>query len=452
MIFLKRRRLLVWLIKAYLKKWRRNIFTFFSLGLGFFFFLYFLLKIFNPILPFENKQTIGIVGTYTTTNLPMEVLSKLSYGLTYISADGKPKPMASTSWSINDSGKTYVFKLKDNIFFNDGKKLTSSSVGYNFSNVKVETPDPKTIVFKLKESYSPFPVTVSRPILKKNFVGLGDYKINKLETNGDFVESIQLIPKKPGLPPLIYQFYPTEDALKTALALGEINTTRDLQTLDFMGTSFDKFKTLKIAKRVNYGKLVTLFYNTQDKVLSDKRLREALTYTIPNEFSEGKRNRTPYPPTFWVSQESAVTIEQDFNHAKLLLSESSASDSASLRLSIKTLSKYKSVAQRIRNSFNEIGIKSDIEVVNSVPASFQVFLGDYNVSKDPDQYPLWHSDQPNNITGYKSLRIDKLLEDGRQIFDPTERIKIYSDFQKYLLDDSPAAFLYFPYYYTVIKK
>lgn len=452
MIFFKRRRLLVWLIHAYLRKWRKNILVFFSAGLAFFFLFYFILKLINPILPFEKKEVVGIVGAYTTTNLPMVVLSKISYGLTYISADGEPKPMAAEKWTVKDDGKTYVFQLKNNLLFTDGKKLTSYLVDYNFSDVKVETPNTGTIVFKLKESYSPFLVTVSRPILKKDFVGLGEYKVKRVETNGDFIESIQLTPAKNGLSPIIYQFYPTEQALKIALILGEITKTYDLPNLDFLNSSFEKFKNLNITKRVNYNKLVTLFYNTQDKSLSDKRLREALSYSVPNNFAEGKRNRTPYPPMFWVSQENAASIEQDYNHAKILLSESGASGSASLNLSIKTLPKYRNIAQRIKTSFKEIGVNTNIEVVDSVPSNFQIFLGDYNVSKDPDQYPLWHSGQPSNITGYKSLRIDKLLEDGRQIVDVDSRKKIYSDFQKYLLDDSPATFLFFPYYYTVSKK
>ena len=38
-----------------------------------------------------------------------------------------------------------------------------------------------------------------------------------------------------------------------------------------------------------------------------------------------------------------------------------------------------------------------------------MFLGDINLSKDPDQYVLWHSQQNSNISGYKNLRIDKLF-------------------------------------------
>jgi len=79
-------------------------------------------------------------------------------------------------------------------------------------------------------------------------------------------------------------------------------------------------------------------------------------------------------------------------------------------------------------------------------------LGEFPVLSDPDQYTLWHSSHDTNITKYKNLRIDKLLEDGRQVIDLEERQKIYADFQKYLLDDMPAIFLYFPYTFTISRK
>jgi peptide/nickel transport system substrate-binding protein len=120
-----------------------------------------------------------------------------------------------------------------------------------------------------------------------------------------------------------------------------------------------------------------------------------------------------------------------------------------LPLEIKTLPEYKNLANQIQDAWAKIGLKTKIIVVDGFPSDFQVFLGEFNVSKDPDQYTLWHSSQPNNITHYVNLRIDKLLEDGRQTVDTNERQKIYADFQKYLLDDPPATFLYFPYEFDI---
>ena len=145
-------------------------------------------------------------------------------------------------------------------------------------------------------------------------------------------------------------------------------------------------------------------------------------------------------------------IDADPKHARELLEDSSASDSANLKLKLKTLRQYKDVANKLNISWSEIGVDTEIEVIDEVPRDYQMFLGDLPVFKDPDQYTLWHSKQPGNITKYLNHRIDKLLEDGRQIISQSERKEIYDDFQKYLIDDMPAIFLYFPYTYTLSRN
>jgi len=87
-----------------------------------------------------------------------------------------------------------------------------------------------------------------------------------------------------------------------------------------------------------------------------------------------------------------------------------------------------------------------------LPTDYQIFLGDFSIPKDPDQYTLWHSEGPDNITHYKDLRIDKLLEDGRKTIDVNQRKSIYDDFQKFLLEDAPAVFLYYPNEYTITRN
>jgi peptide/nickel transport system substrate-binding protein len=134
------------------------------------------------------------------------------------------------------------------------------------------------------------------------------------------------------------------------------------------------------------------------------------------------------------------------------LEQTDASKSGGLTLNIKALPQYESLAKEISKYWKEIGIKTKIEVVAGVPSDFQIFLGELPVLKDPDQYTVWHTGQDSNITNYKNLRIDKLLEDGRQTYAFEERKKIYEDFQKYLIDDMPAAFLFYPYTYTLVRK
>ena len=71
----------------------------------------------------------------------------------------------------------------------------------------------------------------------------------------------------------------------------------------------------------------------------------------------------------------------------------------------------------------------------------------------PDQYYLWHATQTKtNLTKYDSKRVDKDLEDGRKTVKEEDRKVKYFDFQKTILEDAPAAFLYFPKYNILYLK
>lgn len=447
-----RKRLIFWLIKAYFQKWGKNILIYFGIGLFVFFLLSQFLPYFKALLPFTQKETIGIVGAFTVDSLPREILEKISKGLTKTEKNGIVKPDIVQKWKIAPNGKGYAFYLKKDIYFSDGKNLTSKDIDYNFADVAVLRPDKYTIVFNLKDNYSPFLTTVSRPIFKKGFVGVGDYRVKKIQLNGEFVESIELYSEKHRKTIEYQLFFPTFPALKTAFALGEVSRITNLPDLNFANTTLNSFKNVVIEKKTDHTKLVTIFYNTRDKNLSSKALREGLSYAIPDNFSQGERNASPLP-YFSYAYQGGYTSQLDLEHAKLLIDKSGvATGSGKLNLTIETLSKYEDTAKIISDTWKKLDIETKIRTVDRVPTNFQVFLGEFNVSSDPDQYTLWHSSQVNNIAHYDNLRIDKLLEDGRKELDVQKRIVIYADFQKYLLSDPPASFLFFPYYYEVSRK
>lgn len=447
-----RKRLVFWLLKAYIKKWRKLILFSFVIGIAFFFLLRFWAGSVTKV-PVNQKEVIGIAGDYTVETLPASILRKVSQGLTSIDKGGKPEPGLAVSWEIQDAGKTYLFHLKKGVYFTDGSLLKADEVNYHFSDVVVERPDQNTVVYRLKESYAPFLVKVSKPLFKGNVVGIGDYKLSQIKLNGDFVQSLTLTQVKNPAFTKTYRFYPTLQAVKLAYLMGEVTSVQNIPDTTYAQTSLSTFPNSKVEKKANTNKLVTLFYNTQDKVLSDKRLREALNYSLPDEFAQGKRAYVPFSSDSWVYDPTTIVFSQDLARAKELLDAATvASTSARLSLTISASSKYLQTAKDIATAWKKLGIDTKINEVNTLPTVFQIYLGDFNIPTDPDQYTLWHSSQDNNITRYDSQRIDKLLEDGRQILDFDERKKIYEDFQKYLLADAPASFLYYPYEYTVTRK
>src|SRR5581483_10094915 len=116
-------------------------------------------------------------------------------------------------------------------------------------------------------------------------------------------------------------------------------------------------------------------------------------------------------------------------------------------------SSLENVGKQVVPAWNAQGINSSLKVESGIPQNFQALLISQDIPADPDQYSLWHSTQlETNISHESSPRVDKDLEDGRKESDIDKRKASYADFQKVLLDDSPAAFLYFPKYNVVFLK
>src|ERR1035437_3765373 len=133
MIFFKRRRLLTWLIKAYIKKHGKTILLFFIAGLVAFSLLILTKDFFIEKIPFTNKETIGLVGSYDVNNLPSVILQNISKGLISISENGQISGAVASSWKIDKGGREYTFNIKKNVYFSDGTRLTSKDINYGFS-------------------------------------------------------------------------------------------------------------------------------------------------------------------------------------------------------------------------------------------------------------------------------------------------------------------------------
>ena len=116
-----------------------------------------------------------------------------------------------------------------------------------------------------------------------------------------------------------------------------------------------------------------------------------------------------------------------------------------------TLPDFLDIAQGLKNQLKSEGIELVIQVVTSTPTNYQLYLGNLTVPLDPDQYQSWHSTQNTNITKINDKKLDKFLEDGRTILDQKQRRQLYLDFQKTILEELPALFLYYPKIYHVSR-
>ena len=419
--------------------------------LGIAFFL--VLPLFKPLLiNFQEGNRIGIVGRYSIEELPLEIQSKISQGLTSIDEGGNVHPALASNWEAKDEGKEWVFFLSDKKW-QVGLQIKATDINYKFSDVSVEVVDDRTIKFTLKEPFSPFPSIVSRPIFKRGLLGAGDWKVVKINSisGGRYLESLKLINTKTNRIES-YKFFPTEDVAKTALKLGEVD---DLENMS--SGEFKDWNNLSIQANSREDMYVGLFINNEDPILSDKSLRQALAYAINKSSFSGERAISPISPLSWAFNPQVKQYPYNVSRAKELYETLPKEQRKDMTLKLETTPALLDTAEKIKSNWENIGIKTQIQTSGSPPEDFQILLAIQSIPPDPDQYSFWHSTQiATNITRYKtskeSQRIDKLLEDGRKTLDLEERKKIYMDFQRFLLEDSPVIFLYHPITYSISRK
>ena len=401
---------------------------------------------------FRNKGFVveGLAGTYREEDLPDTVNYLLSSSLVTIDKTGQARPNLVENWLVSEDGKTYTFKLKNNLFWLNGEKIKAQDIDVRVP-VDMVALDDNTLQFKLAENFSPFPTLLIKPIFKKGTkIGLGPYKIDKVRKdpgNRLFVTKVFL--SAPDYPSLVMNFYDSERKLKTALELGEVQVALGLSDPDNLALQ----KNIVKLQKNNLNQLVTIFYNTKDPILSDENLRLALSYGAPLILGELEA-KTSVPSTSWAFNDGVKDFLDNPEQAKASLKKVQNLDN--LKKSPVTLTATSSlgdVGQRIVDSWNKVGIKSVLRIESGIPQNFQALLIAQNIPSDPDQYSLWHSTQTQtNISHFSNPRVDKDLEDGRKEKDLEVRKGEYHDFQKVLLDNAPATFLYFPKYNILYFK
>ena len=118
----------------------------------------------------------------------------------------------------------------------------------------------------------------------------------------------------------------------------------------------------------------------------------------------------------------------------------------------------KAVAYLLQQQWAEIGVRVflkieptsilESEIIN--PRQYEALLFGETLTMQPDLFPFWHSSKrmgPGlNLALYHNSEADKLLEKARLSADSEIISSAYEEFQNILLDDSPAVFLYRPFY------
>lgn len=134
----------------------------------------------------------------------------------------------------------------------------------------------------------------------------------------------------------------------------------------------------------------------------------------------------------------------------------SGKENLPLKFSLSTINQPALVetAQLLKEQWSKIGVEIDIKTFNISdlekdvikPRDYESLLFGQVLGIIPDPFPFWHSTQKKdpglNLSVYQNKKVDKLLEQVRQIQDFNSQKEKFETFQNILIEDAPAVFLY----------
>src|SRR6056297_1079310 len=356
---------------------------------------------------------------------------------------------------------------------------------------RVEVPDPHTFVVHYSRPYAPALISWATPIhpqhlladqditdspLAREPVGTGPYRFSEwlggekivLETNPDYFAG------QPYIKRVVYRIIPDVSTQFLELQTG---------SLDFMGLSplqYDRQTDTPAFRRLynkyrylNFG-YTYLGYNLRRPLFQDKRVRQALAYAIDKQelidgvlLGYGAVATGPYKPDTWVYNPEVPRYPYDPEKARQLLAEAGWQDSDGDGVLDKDGKRFaftivtnqgndlrSKTGEIIQRRFKQIGVDVKLRIIEWAtflkefinPGNFDATILGWTGGPEPDQYNIWHSSKTGprelNFINYQNAEVDRLLEEGRRVFDQQQRKEYYDRFQYLLAEEQPYTFLY----------
>ncbi len=376
-------------------------------------------------------------------------------GLTRTIDGTKVLPDLAEKWEVRDSGKKYLFKLRQNVQWHDGKKFTADDVVYTISliqntdtktdqysiwnGVRAKKVDDYQVEFTLPAPYTGFLTAAGQLILPKHIygeidpksikvaeanmtpVGTGPYKFVRFDQLGTQPEVVfrrndKFAISKPYIDQIKLVMFDDKKTEFESLLRKQIDGVMSISPEDFR-------KLSKISGNIVSRKLFPdyqiVYFNLKNTLLADKELRVALSAAVDRKelvdkvlAGNGEPQAKPLVPGQLGFSSKVKGIGYDVNVANSSLDKAGwKKDKEGIRikdgkrLSFRLVSpdNYESreVAKLLKIQFLKIGVNLDVEFSDEEQIgpnyirsrNFDLLLINQNVGFNQDWYSLWDSTQ-----------------------------------------------------------
>jgi peptide/nickel transport system substrate-binding protein len=320
----------------------------------------------------------GLVGqprfinpVYAIANDTDRDLAEIIYsGLMKYDNEGKLVKDLAESFEVKDEGKTYEFKIKENVLWSDGEKLTADDIIFTIKTiqnsdyksplraewlgVEVEKVSEYQLRFKLSKPSFVFLESTTLKILPKhiwnkisleNFslsnynlepIGSGPYQFKEIDKEeSGFINSVNLernpnyYNEGPFISELEFRFYQNEEELIKAVKKKEVDgvTLENKEYYnDFSGQGF----TIHSFTMPRY---FAIFFNTEREILENEEIRKALSHAINKDeilnealLGKGEIVSSPIMPEVYGFSNPTQSYNYDIEKAKTILEEAGFED------------------------------------------------------------------------------------------------------------------------------
>jgi peptide/nickel transport system substrate-binding protein len=420
-------------------------------------------------------------------------------GLMYEHPSGEAKPLLAESMAISADGLSYTFRLRSNVTFHSGQKMTSADVKYSYDYMRdatngspgaadfgavaeIVTPDDLTVIIRLSKPNASLPMTLTnrfgcvvprdtfaqpqaRARLSQQSVGTGPFRLTEFRPQSHirmarFANYWQ--EGQPYLDGILFSVQPNAASLLVALRnrradLAQLVRPQDAEQLrDIPGITIASATSLRQnsldldgnfaqLKDVRVRRAIALAIDKQAVMQAAIGDHGTVLGTIPAAMQE----------SWGAPLDQLSTQRPDLDRAKVLLAEAGLADGFSLDLvSIIGFEWMDPAAVAIAQQLSRIGIKLNIQRVelgvwlNAFRTRAMRFtFNDWGTQPDPHILYYRHFRSPPggaDFRNWNNAEADHLLDEGMATSAPAARKRIYTDFQKVLSDTVPSILLFSP--------
>jgi peptide/nickel transport system substrate-binding protein len=418
------------------------------------------------------------------------------------------------SYKTADDGKSWNIRLKENVFWSDGEKITSDDVIFTVKTV--QNPDTNSPFFnnwhgivpeRLSErefrfilpisyaffestlrDFSPIPKHIFADVPAANLklssynfepVGSGKFKFVSAEKRRDgfitryiFERNDGFAGGQPFLDKFSVKFFANISEAIDAFNFGKISgfgtaNAGDLNNIKIGNQTF----------RLVMPRYYAVFFNpSASRPLQDKNVRLALNYAadkreIIEKVFGGRALGVDGPllpglEGFVLPNSSKADFSIERANELLDASDWKRLEGGILKFSLSApdIPFLKQTAELLKENWTKIGVDAEIKIFSLAEISqeaiktrnYEMILFGNNLGRSPDLMSFWHSSErfyPGlNLSLYENKDVDALIESVRKDLNEQRRGLKLIEAQRRIVEDAPAVFLYSPDYFYVSQK